>query len=388
MAKRPNIALLIERSNAYARGVMRGIYSYMRDHQLWSIYLADQGLGNSPPDWLKNWHGEGIIARIITPQIAKAVLAMKAPSVDVSGSRLAPSLLCVETDNRAVARMAVEHLTQRGFKNLAFCGIDHFAWSRERCHWFTHFAEQAGCSLTTLPAATSSGKSSVSWQQEDIKLGEWLRGLRKPCGVMACNDLRGWQVLEACRRVEVAVPDELAVIGVDNDELLCNLTDPPLSSIICDTLRIGYETAESLDAMMRGQTIADMLRLIEPLGVCTRPSSDVLAIADSAVSTAVRYIREHAINGIKVENLLSVVPMSRSILESRFKKALGRTPHEEILRVQLQRVKQLLEETDMSLAEIAPRAGFKHPEYLSVAFKREEGVSPGDYRSKRLKYLQ
>ena len=130
MPKRLQVALLIERSNAYSRGVLRGIYEYQRNHQPWTIYLADQGLGDSPPDWLKNWRGHGIIARSVTKQIAKAVRAAGVPAIDVSGSRIFPDLPCVETDNEAVSRLVFEHLIQRGFRSLAFCGSEQFAWSR------------------------------------------------------------------------------------------------------------------------------------------------------------------------------------------------------------------------------------------------------------------
>ncbi|HEV3418467.1 MAG TPA: DNA-binding transcriptional regulator [Pirellulales bacterium] len=381
MTKRPQVALLIERSNAYARGLLRGIYAYLRDHRPWSIYLADQGLDDSPPpNWLKNWRGHGIIARSVTPRIAKAVRAAGVPAIDVSGSRLFPDLPCVETDNEAVSRLVFDHLAQRGFRHLAFCGEDRFAWSNERRHWFTQFAEQAGCRLEIYPPPDRRGRKLMSWQQEEKQLADWIRHLRRPCGMMACNDLRGWRVLEVCRQIGVRVPDEIAVVGVDNDELLCNLTEPPLSSVIPDTLRIGYETAQLLDEMMRGRKAGETLRLIKPVGLVTRHSSDVLAVADPQVSAALRFIREHGAEGIKVDDVLAAVQTSRSILDGRFKKAVGRTPHEEILRIQLQRVKQLLEESDLPLAAIAARTGFKHAEYLSVAFKREVGTAPGEYR--------
>lgn len=381
MAKRFQVALLIERSNAYARGVLRGIYAYLRNHDPWSIYLADQGLSELPSDWLKHWRGDGIISRSVMPQFARAVRAAKVPAIDVSGSRLSPDVPCVETDNEAVSRMVFEHFTQRGFRNLAYCGDERFAWSNERCRGLQALCRQSGCRLDVYPNIGAQRRGTASWQQEDRRLSDWIRSLRRPCGMMAGNDLRGWRVLEVCRRIGVAVPDEMAVVGVDNDELLCNLTEPPLSSVVPDTLQIGYEAAALLERLMQGGTADEMLRLIEPTELCTRQSSDVLALADAGVSAAVRFIREHAAAGIKVSDVLDAVPLSRSLLENRFKAALGRTPHEEILRVQLQRVKQLLEETALPLSAIAAKTGFKHAEYLSVVFKRELGMTPGEFRS-------
>jgi len=189
------------------------------------------------------------------------------------------------------------------------------------------------------------------------------------------------QVLDACRRLGVPVPDEVAVVAVDNDELLCELAHPPLSSVIPNTRRTGYEAAALLDRLMNGGRARGETHLIPPLGVATRQSTDVLAIEDPHVSRAVRYIREHACDGINVRDVLRAVPQSRRLLEARFKKLLGRTPHEEILRVQLRRVKQLLTETDLPLETIAERTGFAHPEYLSVVFRREVGQPPSRYRA-------
>lgn len=378
MAKRPLVALLVETSNSYARGLLRGIHAYLREHRPWSIYLPELGRGEAPPRWLRTWNGDGIIARIENLRIARAMRACRVPAVDLSAGRLVPELPCVETDNQEIARLAFDHLYERGFRELAYCGDDRFAWSGDRGRWFARWAAEADCSLDVYRPATK--RREASWEQEERDLTGWVRRLPKPCGMMTCYDIRGRQVLEVCRRAGIAVPDEIAVVGVDNDDLLCNLADPPLSSVIPDTHRTGYEAAELLDRMMSAEIVEGGVRLIRPTGIITRQSSEVLATADAEVSTAVRFIRDHACDGIKVEDLLRAVPVSRRVLESRFRRTLGRTPHEEIVRIQLRRVRQLLEETDLPLAVIADRAGFKHVEYLSVVFKRHFGLPPSQYR--------
>lgn len=209
----------------------------------------------------------------------------------------------------------------------------------------------------------------------------WVRHLAKPCGVMAYYDIRGLQLLEICRSAGVAVPDEVAVVGAGNDELLCDLSEPPMSSVALHGDAAGYQAAALLERMMAGETV-DGVHLIKPTGIVVRQSSDVLAIADPDVSLAVRFIRNHGAEGIKVGDLLRAVPMSRRVLESRFKKLLGHSPHEEILRMQLQRVRQLLEDTDLPLKIIAERAGFKHLQNLRAVFKRHVGQTPGEYRAK------
>jgi LacI family transcriptional regulator len=197
---------------------------------------------------------------------------------------------------------------------------------------------------------------------------------------MACNDIRGQQVLTACRAIGVAVPDEVAVLGVDNDEVLCDLADPPLSSIIPDTHRIGYEAASRLERMMNGEPSREPTTVIPPLGVVTRRSTDVLAVDDRALSSAARFIREHACERITVTDVLAGIPLSRSVFERRFLKVFGRTPKAEILRTQLDRVMQLLAETDLPLKQVASRTGFEYPEYMSTAFKKRTGLTPGQYR--------
>jgi LacI family transcriptional regulator len=207
-----------------------------------------------------------------------------------------------------------------------------------------------------------------------------VRKLPKPAGIMACYDIKAQQLLDVCRENGLAVPEEIAVIGVDNDPLLCSLTTPPLTSVIPNTHRTGYEAAMLLDRMMSGEPIAAKGYLIPPIGVETRQSTDVLALADREIAAAVRFIREHACDGATIGDLLRVVPLSRRVMESRYRKSTGRTPHQDLVRFRIDRVKQLLAETDHSLERIATLAGFEHPEYMSVAFKRETGITPGKFR--------
>ncbi len=370
------VALLIETSNAYARGLLEGIVAYQREQRPWSLHLAEHGRGDKPPAWLADWDGDGIIARVENAAIARALRPLRLPIVDVSAARLLPSLPWFETDDAAVAQMGYEHLRERGFRNFAYCGDPRFNWSNWRQEHFERAVRAEGGSFFayTLAGAAAGGGD------EPEAIAHWLRKLPKPVAVMACYDLRGQQVLDACRRLAIPVPDEVAVIAVDNDALLCELAHPPLSSVIPNTRRTGYEAAALLDALMAGGQARGETHLIPPLGVATRQSTDVLAIEDPHVSRAVRFIREHACDGINVQDVLRAVPQARRLLEARFRKLLGRTPHAEILRVQLQRVKQLLTETDLTIEVIAERTGFAHSEYLSVVFRREVGLPPGRYR--------
>lgn len=379
MRSRRRVALVIETSNAYARNLLLGVVGYIREHAPWSFYLVEQGRGDDPPAWLARWDGDGIIARIESPRIAEAVVNCGLPSVDVSAGRYVPSLPWVETDDEAIADLAAHHLLERGFKHLAFCGDARFAWSRQRGEAFAQRVASAGLSVHQSPPASVPGDPA----SETAALQSWLGSLPKPAGIFACYDIRGQQVLDACRHLQLAVPEEVAVVGVDNDELLCELAYPPLSSVIPDARRAGYEAAALLERLMRGEATATLETRIPPLGIHSRQSTDILAIEDLQVVQALRFIREHACDPIDVADVLRVVPVSRRILEKRFLKLLNRTPHAEILNVRLNRVRQLLTDTTLSLEEIAVRSGFEHPEYLSVVFKRELGITPRDYRRKR-----
>ncbi len=378
-SRRRQVALLVETSNAYARGLLQGIVGYIREHAPWSFHLMEQGRGDDPPAWLEQWRGDGIIARIETPRIARAIIRAGVPAVDVSAARLVPGLPWVETDDAQIARLAAEHLLERGFKHFGFCGDARFNWSawRER-HFCDRLRAAAGAEARCYrPSATAAG--DIAAQVADLR--RWLAELPKPVGIMAAYDIRGQQVLDACRSAGLAVPADVAVIGVDNDELLCDLATPPLSSVIPNSHRAGYEAAALLDGLMAGRLVGAEARLIPPLGVAARQSTDVLAVDDREVARAVQFIREHACDGINVADVLRAVPLSRRVLEQRFRRLLGRTPRAEIAHARLARVRQLLAETGLPLYQIAERVGFEHAEYLSVVFKRETGQRPGAFRA-------
>lgn len=368
----PRVALLIETSNDYARSLLRGIIAYIREHRPWSIYLSELGRGQEPPAWLATWRGDGIIARIENEGIAQAVRSRNLPTVDLSAARLVPDLPWVETDDEAIAALAAEHLLERGFRQFAFCGDPRFQWSSWRQEAFIRVVRAAGYECQVFPGDGG--------ERDDSRLAAWVRRLPKPIGVMAAYDQRGRQVIDACREAQVPVPDEVAVLGVDNDDLICELCDPPMSSVQPHGQRTGYTAAEMLATLLAGKDLLVRAQRIAPQGVVTRQSSDVLATTDPDLVAALRHIRDHACDGLDVNELLATSSLSRRVLERRFLALLGHTPHEQILRVRFARVKSLLLETDLPLAVIAERAGFAHVEYLTVAFKKRFGLTPSAFR--------
>jgi LacI family transcriptional regulator len=254
-----------------------------------------------------------------------------------------------------------------------------FAWSELRCRHFQRAVEAAGRRLSVFPGAPAVGRPDP-WRQDRRRLRRWIESLRKPVAILAAWDGCAVQVLDACREIGASVPDDVAVVGVDNDELLCDLATPSLTSVDPDPFTAGYLAAELLGRMMAGTHVAAEVHHVAPVGIETRMSTEVVVAGDRTLADAVRYIREHACAGIKVGDVLARVPLSRRALESRFRKLFGRTPHEQILDVKLRRARDLLAATDLAQAEVAERSGFRHPEYLSVVFKKKFGESPGEFR--------
>jgi LacI family transcriptional regulator len=381
VVQRRKVALLVETSNAYARELLHGVRAWGREQHAWSMRLSEQGRGAGLPPWLRDWRGDGIIARVNNAEIARALRRTRVPVVDVAAALATPVFPRVVTDGAAATRLAAEHLRDRGFRHFAYCGDRQFRWSAQRGRFFTEQVRTMGGTVAHFAQPEPVGETGRA-DAEQAALVAWLRTLPKPAGVLACYDVRGQQVLEACHEAGLAVPDEVAVIGVHNDELLCDLCDPPLSSVIPDARRAGYEAAALLERMMAGADVPVTTRLIEPLGVAARQSTDVVAVADARVSAAVRFIREHAASGIDVADVLRAVPMSRTLLERKFRQLIGHSPHEHILRVRVERVKALLATTELAVGAIAERVGVAHPEYLSVAFRRATGLSPREYRTR------
>jgi LacI family transcriptional regulator len=374
-ARRPKVALLIETSNAYARGILKGVVDYIRHHEAWSVYFLELGRGDLPPAWISRWDGDGIIARIENKKIAAVIRALGLPTVDVSSGRHIPSVPWVETDDSAIADLAAQHFLDRGFRHFGYCGKRGYNWSRWRQNHFGRRIRAAGYECQCFAPTQQRIDDQIA------AIESWLQTLPKPIGILASYDIRAQHVLDACRNVGLSVPDEVAVLGVDDDELICELVSPRLSSIILDSGRTGYLAADTLAGMMRGEQVGPLELRVPPIGVHLRQSTDVLATDDTQIVRAIQFIREHADKPLQVQHVASAAGSSRKGLEARFKSRLNHSVHAEIIRVRIERIKFLLAHTNFKLADIADRFGFEHPEYMNVLFKRETGVTPGAYRA-------
>lgn len=378
----PHVALIIETSLEYGRGVLRGIARHVRENTPWSIFLEQRSLYDRLPTWLKDWQGDGIISRASSPGIAKSIANAAVPTIDLNEEVTGLGMPSIQNDHHRIGSLAATHFLERGFTHFGYIGYAEVAWSRKRGEGFMAelSAAEYACATYAGPGTTRPQRQQLSWEDEIDRVMNWIESLPKPCGVMACNDFRALQLIDACRRAGVPVPEQLAVIGVDNEEVACELSNPPLTSVLPDAERVGYHAAEWLTRLMAGDQLATNSFAVPPKGIVTRRSTDVTAINDESVASALHFIRTFACEGIGVDEVVDAADVSRSVLQRRFRDLLGRSIHDAILAARLDRVKSLLIETDLSLPQVAARTGFNHSEYLSKVFKQKIGQTITDYR--------
>lgn len=366
----PQVCILMETSRAFGRNVIRGICNYAKANGPWNFTLQPGDFDQSLPP-RNTWRLDGVIGRISSPELAREVRARGIPVVPLepgpySGDRW------VSTNTPRVCEMAFEHLRDRGFHRFAFYGRQTY-WGIDRRDAFSVITQAAGmpCEIFAVDK-----KSSLS---EDRQLAEWLAKLAKPVGLMAQDDLAAREVIDLCRVDGIAVPEEIAVIGVDDDELICSIASPTLSSIALNAERVGFEAAAVLDRLFSGKNPLGHV-FVDPIGVTMRQSTDTVSIDDPLVAKSVRMIRAHAHEGLSVRDLVKAMLVSRRTLELKFISFLGRGPHEEIQRVQLQHARELLIGTDMKISSVARTSGFNYVEYMHRVFKEQVGQTPTEFR--------
>jgi LacI family transcriptional regulator len=379
------IALLIESSRMYGRELLRGIAGYARQAGPWLFFHEERALADPIPPMLKHWAPDGILVRLAGDELIKQVRALRLPTVDLYRDEEIPGIAGVTIHQQALVEAAIRHFQERGFQNYAFCGFTQvfFSENREafyiaelkkkgiRPHVFRHPPMKGGRRLAAIEAHAT---------RFTAKLAQWLKALPKPIALMACNDMRAYQVLNVCNALGIAVPEEVAVLGVDNDPIECELCNPPLSSIDPNAARIGYEGAALLHRLIRGEPPPPRRMLIPPQGVVTRRSTDVLAIVDPDAAAAIQYVRRIALERPAYKKILSDLQLSRSTLERWFQRYLGHSVSAEIFSIRVKHLQELLRKTPHSLEMIARLCGFSHVETMSRLFKREVGVTPGKYR--------
>jgi len=376
------VAVLVDTSTAWGRRLIHGVLSYARIHGPWDIWLEARGQSESlrlP----RGWCGDGVIARVSTEAMAGHLSERKVPVVNVSGIKVkGAEFQRVCTDNDRFAEVAVSHFFDRGIRNVAYIGLYSRGYSLDRQEAVQRACQLYDCRFEVFrhsQSTTLNTKHANRWEQERRKIGDWLLRLPKPTGVLAWGVRRGNDVIEEAMHRGIQIPEDIAVLG-DDDELLCEAAQPPLSGVKVPSEQIGLEAAAILHQLMQGKKVAQRELKLAPSGVVSRASTDVLAISDEEVAEAIRLIRSSANRPLTVADVADTLAISRRSLERRFKTILHRSIGEEIARVRLDQAKLLLETTEMQIPAVAQASGYGSPEYLATIFKRHTGLTPRQYR--------
>jgi LacI family transcriptional regulator len=370
--RRRRVGLFMGLIDHYEHGVARGVVRYARERPDWDLYgfgWMFQAMGS-----LEHWDGNGIIARVESRRDADLLAARGIPVVDVAAAWPRPGFRQVSNNDHATGQLAGRHLVTLGRRTFAFCGVQKVGWSRARRE---AFREAIGASRLSV------FEQSLGWWEKlhrSPAFDHWLAELPTPAALFACNDTVGLKAAAAARRLGIAVPGDLAILGVDNEDILCELSVPPLSSIALDLERIGWEAASALASYMDGRPDRAGAAVVPPREVVERESTRSFATGDTLVDGALRTIHDASAGRLTVAQLLVSVPCSRRTLEKRFRATLGRSIHEEIVRRRIDEARRFLRDTTFTIAAIAGETGFANAQRFYAAFGKLQGVTPGAYR--------
>ena len=395
----PKVIITADTSRVSGRRLIRGIAMYARLHGPWLFnrqpmfnqYQTGSKISKSEVKTLlqfKKFNPDGIIANNVNnKEQFDHILNLGVPIViigDYIPEETSSRYIRIYSDPEAIGKLAAEHLLDRGYKNYAFCGYDFINWSHARGNAFSKVLAENGFQTHYYVQPKSPRKRR--WENEQYIMAKWLQSLPKPVGVMACNDDRAQQVIEACKIENLHVPEQVSVLGVDDDEFVCDLAEPHLSSVLLNNEKAGFEASRLLQKMMEDENFPNQEIIVIPTHIVTRQSTDILAIDDPHVAMAIRYIRQHSKELIQVSDVVNVVSLGRRTLEQRFNKTIGRSIFNEITRCRIDKISQALIESNKSISEVVLDFGYSSEEHISRYFKRTQGVTPLEYRKQYGRY--
>jgi LacI family transcriptional regulator len=378
-ASLPRVAVLVDTSTSWGRRLVTGIHLYTRRNRPWQLFVEARGLEEhiSVP---RGWQGDGVIARIGSESMVRDLKTLRLPVVNVSGIELAGAdFPRVTNDLQAGAELAAQHFKSRGFRHFAYFSLLSLPYVARQQNAFIAAARRLGGDCAVYGVESHAG-AAPSWSLDLDRLAAWLARLPKPVGILTWNADTGRQIVYACQQAGVPIPEQVALLCGADDDLLCEVSHIPMSGLLVAAEQIGHRAASMLDRLMRGKSASARTILIPPLGIATRQSTDTLAVQDAALVKALSFIRENLAHSIRVHDVARHAGLSRRLLERRFTATLDRTPGEEIRRVRLDRARQLLETTDLSIEAVAEASGFGSPEYLAGVFRAALKTTPLRYR--------
>ncbi len=378
------VLILVKNAQQHDRDLLLGIANHARLIRQWSLFgphdfyssFGDITNCKQVASYITKWKIDGVIIR--EPDDVGVLLDTGIPIIMFPyASDAYPQIPALLNDAATTGKTAARYYLDRGFKNLAFCGYDLHAWSRGRCESFVQEAASAG--LTVHVYKQKSGKTPPTWIEEQPRLTQWLTDLPKPVGVFACNDSHAQQVAAACKIAQLEIPYHVSVLGVDNDETICNLSSPPLSSIHIDTQKVGFEAAQLLDQLMQGQKMQGQRIFDSVIKVISRESTDLVAVRDETIRAAIQFIYTHARNAIQVRDVAEAAGVSEWLLAKKFRGQMGHSINTLIKRIRIELIKNMIE-ADTPIAKIAELTNFSDVHHISRYFRRETGLSPTEYK--------
>ncbi len=374
------VALIFDGRLPYDCQVVLGVAAFVKECRDWEIFVEDNPIGPRRLPDLATWDGSGVIANFDYPDVERQARGSGLRVVAFGGSGDAPGLSYVSTNNESIARLAAQHLSERGFRHFAFFGYPPTSkncWSVARETAFAREIAEMGarCDILRLPA-----DAAQNWSPFVDRVLEWLGSLPKPVGVFAATDRRAQSLLAACRTAGIRIPEEVAVIGVDNDPLLCDLSYPSLTSIEQGAREVGYRAAQCLQDLMSSRHRRPRQLVIEPVGVIPRASTECLAVDDAAAARAYQIIRDDACAGLTPEEVCRQVGRSRSSLEARFKECFHSTLAAKIMETRLERAHEQILHTSSPLKSVADECGFSSVQHMTALFHRRLGRTPAEIR--------
>ena len=381
MNKSYKIALLLDTSRHYGRILTEGIIRYSQLYGPWSFYIDDQFYLNwsskNNLSYLKKWGVNGIITR--DSKEANNLLELEVPIITARNHGHLNTPVQIRTADTEIGTLALKFFRNKGLKEFGFCGFANMPWSDRRQAGFASTASELNFSPQIFNSPSSN--RMLHRNKEYTRLAEWLKNLPKPIGIFCCNDDRGYDVIECCRLADLKVPYDIAVLGVDNDNLVCNLSNPKLSSILVDVEQAGFQTAMALHKLMTGEKATPKDIVSQPIKVAERHSTDIMAIEDNSVKAALHFIQEQGQRLIQTEEVAAAVGISPRSLESRFRKTLGHSVFAEIRRNRVEKICKLLIETDFTITEIALMLGYNDSDHIARFFKKEKNMTPKKFRN-------
>jgi LacI family transcriptional regulator len=380
VAQRQKILLLLESARTCERDFLRGIARYSHLHGPWAFYrkpkfyLKNRNEGVSLSQ-IKAFDPDGII--VSDTENFETILSLGKPTLIhtfKADTYNAPKII---GDSQQTGVMAAEHLLGLGFSNFAYCGLGKYYWSRGRYASFRDTIKRAGFDVAYFELSPKQIKNALP--KELQRLAKWLTSVI-PAGLMTCADDCSQYIVEACKLADIQIPEQIGFIGVDNDDMVCELSDPPLSSIALDFAKAGYQAADLLDHLMSNKDTPQKNITVLPSHIVTRASTDILAINDEDVANAVQFIRQHSNRLIQISDVLAEVTCSQRTLHQKFQENLGHSVHQEIKRVRIERIAKLLRETDIPISSIALKLGYSNINHISRYFQQARNITPLAYR--------